>query len=161
MGHLRSTIVGNFISNIMGLSNNIKRLNYLGDWGTQIGYVKLGLEFINVSDVFLLENPMKGLHDAYSLACNKGDMLDKAKEIFTQLEKNSSEWTEQWEKIRSITVEHLRKTYSSFGIVFVEYLYESDYRAGNISYIIDLMKNNGLICLENDFLVRNDTLINF
>ncbi|XP_066901277.1 probable arginine--tRNA ligase, mitochondrial isoform X2 [Halyomorpha halys] len=152
MGHLRSTIVGNFVANIVSLSNNVKRLNYLGDWGTQIGYVKIGLDSLNVPDVLLLKNPMKELYKAYSLAYNKGDSLGKAKEIFAELEKNSSSWTEEWKKIRLMTVEHLKELYSSFGISFDEYLYESDYRAQNISHVIDHMKNVGLICSTENFL---------
>lgn len=34
VGHLRSTIIGNFVANIKRkLENNVVRINYLGDWG--------------------------------------------------------------------------------------------------------------------------------
>ena len=37
-GHLRSTIIGNFIANIHeGMGYNVVRINYLGDWGKQYG----------------------------------------------------------------------------------------------------------------------------
>ncbi|CAH1402565.1 unnamed protein product [Nezara viridula] len=152
MGHLRSTIIGNFVANVMSLSSNVIRLNYLGDWGTQIGYVKIGLDSLNVPDVLLLKNPMKELYKAYSLAYNKEDSLDKAKEIFAELEKNSSDWTEEWKKIRLTTVKHLKEMYSSLGISFNEYLYESDYRAQNISHVTDHMDGIGLISKKGNCL---------
>ena len=37
-GHLRSTILGQFVANIcQWFGHNVIRLNYLGDWGTQFG----------------------------------------------------------------------------------------------------------------------------
>ena len=37
-GHLRSTVIGNYIANLYEkLGYNVIRLNYLGDWGTQFG----------------------------------------------------------------------------------------------------------------------------
>ena len=37
-GHLRSTILGQFVANIcQWCGHNVIRLNYLGDWGTQFG----------------------------------------------------------------------------------------------------------------------------
>jgi len=37
-GHLRSTIIGNFIANLYkGFGFNVTRINYLGDWGKQYG----------------------------------------------------------------------------------------------------------------------------
>jgi arginyl-tRNA synthetase len=38
VGHLRSTIIGDTLSRILSfLGHNVKRLNHLGDWGTQFG----------------------------------------------------------------------------------------------------------------------------
>ena len=37
-GHLRSTIIGNFIANVYeGMGYGVTRINYLGDWGKQYG----------------------------------------------------------------------------------------------------------------------------
>ena len=37
LGHLRSTIIGAFLANIYDSCGwNVIRMNYLGDWGTQV-----------------------------------------------------------------------------------------------------------------------------
>lgn len=38
VGHLRSTIIGDTLSNVLGFAGHtVKRLNHIGDWGTQFG----------------------------------------------------------------------------------------------------------------------------
>lgn len=44
-GHLRSTILGQFIANLnSALGHHVTKINYLGDWGTQYGYLGLAFE---------------------------------------------------------------------------------------------------------------------
>ncbi|KAH3683802.1 hypothetical protein WICPIJ_005226, partial [Wickerhamomyces pijperi] len=42
-GHLRSTIIGGFLSNLYeNLGWDVTRINYLGDWGKQFGLLAVG-----------------------------------------------------------------------------------------------------------------------
>ena len=91
MGHLRSTIIGNFISNLhASLGHDVVRINYLGDWGTQFGILNVGLELGQVSDTDIEKNPIQTLYEAY-VAANKAaetdpSITERARTIFRKLE---------------------------------------------------------------------------
>lgn len=56
-GHLRSTIMGNFLKNLYKtLGAKVHAINYLGDWGTQYGAS-------SSSDLFLVFHPIFGGDD--------------------------------------------------------------------------------------------------
>lgn len=66
VGHLRSTIIGNFIANINKYyNNNVTKLNYLGDWGTQFGLLQYGLNKKNIDIDKIKNNAIKNLYDVY------------------------------------------------------------------------------------------------
>jgi hypothetical protein len=45
---LRSAIIGNYVANINeAVGVEVTRLNYLGDWGTQFGYLLAGMDRFN------------------------------------------------------------------------------------------------------------------
>lgn len=64
-GHLRSTIIGGFLSNLYeGAGWDVIRMNYLGDWGKQYGVLAVGFDRFG-SEEALLENPIGHLYDVY------------------------------------------------------------------------------------------------
>lgn len=64
-GHLRSTIIGSFVRNIMKANGyDVVSMNYLGDWGKQYGLLAIGFERYG-SEQKLLEDPIKHLFDVY------------------------------------------------------------------------------------------------
>jgi arginyl-tRNA synthetase len=64
-GHLRSTIIGGFLSNVYeGAGWEVIRMNYLGDWGKQYGVLALGFEKFG-SEEALVANPIGHLFDVY------------------------------------------------------------------------------------------------
>lgn len=64
-GHLRSTIIGGFISNLYeGAGWDVYRMNYLGDWGKQYGVLAMGFEQFG-SEEELLKNPIAHLYEVY------------------------------------------------------------------------------------------------
>ncbi|GMG28089.1 unnamed protein product [[Candida] boidinii] len=64
-GHLRSTIIGGFLSNLYEkLGWDVVRINYLGDWGKQFGLLAVGYERYG-SEEELATNPIQHLFDVY------------------------------------------------------------------------------------------------
>ncbi|CAL7948259.1 unnamed protein product [Xylocopa violacea] len=154
-GHLRSTVIGNCIANISNfLQNQVTRINYLGDWGTQFGYIYLGMKTLNTDSMKMQTDPLKTLYkvyvDANKLAEDDPNMKEQAKEIFSQLELgNDNTIYENWQSIRQFTTIELEKTYKRIGIVFDKYDWESMYTAKNISKIINLMEEMQLLTLDS------------
>lgn len=64
-GHLRSTIIGGFLSNLYeGAGWDVVRMNYLGDWGKQYGVLAMGFQQFG-SEEALEQNPIGHLYDVY------------------------------------------------------------------------------------------------
>nr|XP_050855332.1 probable arginine--tRNA ligase, mitochondrial isoform X1 [Vespula vulgaris] len=155
LGHLRSTIIGNYVANINSyLGNNVKRINYLGDWGTQYGFIQIGIDMSNLDSKKMQNDAIRNLYNAYVLANksmeNDSTIADKAREIFRQLETGESIACQEWELFRKCTIEELKKTYDRIGITFDEYHWESMYRAVNLKEIISLMENMNLLSYDKE-----------
>jgi arginyl-tRNA synthetase len=89
-GHLRSTILGNFVKQIhKALGYNVVGINYLGDWGKQYGLLAVGFEKYG-DEMKLLEDPIQHLYQVYVRinASMKGDpeIDTQAKEYFKRME---------------------------------------------------------------------------
>ncbi|KAF6205840.1 hypothetical protein GE061_020014 [Apolygus lucorum] len=153
MGHLRSTIFGQFAANVLSRSNNVTRLNYLGDWGTQFGFVQKGLQMIQATEQDLLKDPMKVLLEAYTKSYNSPDAIGEARDLFAKLENEDSNYIREWENIKTITLQHLRKIYDDLGIRYDEYSCESDYRASKIQRVIETLIEKQIAYYENGLLV--------
>ncbi|XP_018570561.1 probable arginine--tRNA ligase, mitochondrial [Anoplophora glabripennis] len=154
-GHLRSTIIGNFISNLnLFLRNKVTRLNYLGDWGTQFGLIKVGVQDLRYTSEDIQKDPVKLLYQCYvhanKLAENDPSVLEKAKTEFTKLENGSEEDLRHWREYMSYTKNELQQTYSRLGVVFDEYNYESDYSAKEIHGILEILRRKNVIRKEKD-----------
>lgn len=94
VGHLRSTIIGNFLSNLFKQTqNNVTRINYLGDWGTQFGFLKVGVDLQKLTDEDIKKSPIETLYRAYVLANQMArddlTIAEQARAVFTQMENDS------------------------------------------------------------------------
>ncbi|XP_012525415.1 probable arginine--tRNA ligase, mitochondrial [Monomorium pharaonis] len=150
VGHLRSTIIGNYVANINSfVKNKVKKINYLGDWGTQYGLVQLGIDMANIGEAEMKKSPIKALYTAYvtanKLAETDSSILDRARKIFNDLENGTEVTHEQWKIFKQYTVEEFQRVYSRIGITFDEYHWESMYRAKNVEEIVTLMEKMQLL----------------
>lgn len=154
MGHFRSTILGNYVSNLKTyLGDNVRRINYLGDWGTQLGLLHIGMSMLDSSDDIEKE-PIRTLYNCYvkanASAATDPAVLERARKIFQDMEMGDTDWFDTWEKIKGHTTEELRKTYARIGVSFDEYHWESMYRANNIRDVISLMESRGVLDTDED-----------
>ncbi|CAG2056953.1 unnamed protein product, partial [Timema podura] len=155
MGHLRSTIIGNFISNLHEhLGGKVVRINYLGDWGTQFGLLQVGLNMSNYTDEMIKQNPIQLLYQAYvtanQAAQNDSTLGAKAREIFQSLEEGSFADIKKWENYRNYTVDELQRIYKRLGVTFDEYEWESMYSTVQIRSVLDQLEEKGILKLEED-----------
>lgn len=137
-GHLRSTIIGNFLSNLYTfLGHNVIRINYLGDWGTQYGLLSLAYDMYGSQDE-LIQNPCQHLLDVYirihkelEADSEKGLKLrEEAKKRFQSLElskDDNPDLLNQWIRFREYSVDHYKKMYDRLNIKFDEIHGESMY----------------------------------
>ena len=161
MGHLRSTIIGNFIANINEeLGNDVVRLNYLGDWGTQFGFLAAGLKRHRIEDVADLSKQLddnraviKRLHEIYVdaniTAASDLAFNDSAKGEFAKLEKGDASLKKQWKFIRDATIHELNETYKRINVRIDVYHGESMY-GGQHDFVRDVLTSKKLLAKLED-----------
>lgn len=143
IGHLRSTIIGNSIANILEFQGHrIARINYLGDWGTQFGKLLFGYKKFG-SEKRLEKNPMKHLLEIYVKA-NKKKYEKQAREEFKHLEDRDKTALLLWKLFRTYSLSEFRKIYKLFNIKFNSYESESQYNR-KARKILQKLKDKNLV----------------
>ncbi|CAI5684098.1 unnamed protein product [Oreochromis niloticus] len=147
-GHLRSTIIGNFIANLkQSLGNDVIRMNYLGDWGMQFGLLGAGFGQFG-SPEKLKQNPLQHLFEVYvrvnKEAENNEDMKQAARDFFRQLEQHESHAVSLWQQFRDITVKEYRHIYERLGVHFDVYSGES-FHQDQAQEVVQQLQSRGLL----------------
>lgn len=154
LGHLRSTIIGNFVANLAEyLGNSVTRINYLGDWGTQFGMLKIGVELANLTKEQIKADPLNMLYNAYvnasKLAEKDVNIRESARKIFMKLEKGETDGIENWKDYKQYTIQELDTVYKRLGVKFDTYNFESMYSAKDIQNVISLLEAKKIIHLDS------------
>ncbi|XP_050001466.1 probable arginine--tRNA ligase, mitochondrial isoform X3 [Alexandromys fortis] len=148
VGHLRSTIIGNFIANLKeALGHQVTRINYIGDWGMQFGLLGTGFQLFGYEEK-LQSNPLQHLFEVY-VQVNKEAADDKnvaklAHEFFHRLELGDVQALSLWQRFRNLSVEEYIQIYKRLGVYFDEYSGESFYREKSRD-ILKLLDSKGLL----------------
>uniref|UniRef100_A0A3Q2HN12 Probable arginine--tRNA ligase, mitochondrial n=1 Tax=Equus caballus TaxID=9796 RepID=A0A3Q2HN12_HORSE len=148
VGHLRSTIIGNFIANLKeALGHQVTRINYLGDWGMQFGLLGTGFQLFGYEEK-LQSNPLQHLFEVY-VQVNKEAADDKsvaksAREFFQRLELGDMQALALWQKFRDLSIEEYVRIYKRLGVHFDEYSGESFYREKS-QEVLKLLDSKGLL----------------
>ncbi|XP_011365679.1 probable arginine--tRNA ligase, mitochondrial [Pteropus vampyrus] len=148
VGHLRSTIIGNFIANLKeALGHQVTRINYLGDWGMQFGLLGTGFQLFGYEEK-LQSNPLQHLFEVY-VQVNKEAADDKsvaksAHEFFQRLELGDMQALALWQKFRDLSIKEYVRIYKRLGVHFDEYSGESFYREKS-QEVLKLLDSKGLL----------------
>uniref|UniRef100_A0A672N660 Probable arginine--tRNA ligase, mitochondrial n=1 Tax=Sinocyclocheilus grahami TaxID=75366 RepID=A0A672N660_SINGR len=158
-GHLRSTIIGNFIANLKkALGKEVIRVNYLGDWGMQFGLLGAGFERFG-SQEKLRTQPLEHLFEVRScvslalaqvyVQVNREAERDEsvrsaAAEFFRRLERSEDQALALWRQFREITVDEYKRIYQRLGVHFDHYSGEAFHHHQTQS-VLDVLMSQGLL----------------
>ncbi|KPB03975.1 arginine--tRNA ligase [Bacillus sp. CHD6a] len=148
MGHLRSTVIGNAIANILEKSGyKTVRINYLGDWGTQFGkliaaYLKWGEE------EKIRKNPIPELLKLYvkfhEEASVQTDLNDEGRRWFKQLEEGNEQAVSLWKWFREESLKEFQKIYDLLGVTFDSYQGEAFYN-DKMEQVVQMLDEKNLL----------------
>lgn len=165
--HLRSTIVGAFVANMYeSFGWDVVRMNYLGDWGKQIGLLAAGWQRFGSEEEFaqqparhLLEvnHKIEELFEPEKQASKaaKQDHKDTSEiesqglyaerdAFFKKMEDQDPEAIALWQRFRDATVDHYTKSYARLGITFDEYSGESTVTSESVAEVEAALKEKGV-----------------
>ncbi|KAI1314983.1 hypothetical protein EDD11_001419 [Mortierella claussenii] len=133
-GHLRSTIIGSFVRNILQANGyDTLSMNYLGDWGKQYGLLAVGFERYG-SEEKLLEDPIKHLFDVYvkiNQDAKENDAVhDEARAYFKKMEDGDEAALKIWSRFRDLSIVKYKDIYARLNIAFDVYSGESQVTDG-------------------------------
>lgn len=126
IGHLRSTIIGDAIANILEDTGwNVFRDNHLGDWGTQFGKQIYAIKtWGNEEEIENAEHPVKKLVELYVKFHDEAEknpaLEDEGRAWFKKLEEGDPEARRLWEKCITWSLKEFEKIYQQLGVTFTE-----------------------------------------
>ncbi|NXL27232.1 SYRM protein, partial [Glaucidium brasilianum] len=147
IGHLRSTIVGNFIANLkVALGHEVIRMNYLGDWGMQFGLLGVGFQLFGNKEK-LKTSPLQHLFEVYvqiNKAAEDENTKKLAKDFFRKLEEHDEQTLSLWKQFRDFSIDEYIRIYKRLGVHFDEYSGESFYQEKS-KEVLKMLENKGLL----------------
>lgn len=148
IGHLRSTVIGNFIQRLMRSAGaDVIAINHIGDWGTQFGKLIVAFQKWG-NETEIEENPVKHLLDLYVRFHNEAEtdtsLEDAARAAFKRLEENNEAESRLWERFRRLSLKEFNRTYARLNVEFDKVLGEAFYR-DKLQSIIDTLQEKALL----------------
>ena len=156
-GHLRSTIIGNFLSNVLKANGwSTLSMNYLGDWGKQYGLLAIGFHKYGVEEEFQ-RDPIKHLFDVYvkiNADANEDETIhDQARLHFKKMEDGDAEALAIWQRFRDLSIVKYKDIYNRLNIEFDIYSGESQYSLALMQGVLDELHSKGLLKPDNGALL--------
>ncbi|MGY3766284.1 arginine--tRNA ligase [Vagococcus vulneris] len=148
MGHLRSTVIGNSLAEIVGkIGFKPIKINHLGDWGTQFG--KLIVAYKKWGDEEKIrETPIAELLKLYvrfhEEAEEHPELEEEGRRWFKKLEEGDPEAVELWKWFSEESLKEFQGVYDMLGITFDSYNGESFYN-DKMDAIVEMLNEKGLL----------------
>ncbi|MDN6731779.1 MAG: arginine--tRNA ligase, partial [Atopostipes suicloacalis] len=164
MGHLRSTVIGNALANIVEKRGfQPVRINHLGDWGTQFGRLITAYKLWG-SEEKVRKNPIKELNELYIYFHEKLEedptLEEQGRDWFRKLENGDEEATKLWRWFREESLKEFNKVYDRLGIQFDSTHGEAFFN-DKMDEVVDLLKEKDLLVEDQNaqvVLLEEDNL---
>lgn len=122
VGHLRSTVIGDALSNIFRkMGYNTIKINHLGDWGKQFGLLMVAYKKWGSKEA-VEANPIDELLKLYvrinAEIENDPELDEEGRKWFKKLEDGDPEATELWQWFRDESLVEFNRIYKILGVEF-------------------------------------------
>ena len=157
VGHLRSLNIGRSLKRLNELiGNKVVTDIHLGDWGMPVAQI---IAFCKLNDIEINSISVEQLIEIYPKSADlyktSEDFKNKAQNINKKLNDSDKETIENWNLIKNISIEDLKKTLSVLNHDFDLWLGESDVNE-LIEPMIDSLKKEGKITVDDNALVSTE-----
>ena len=158
IGHLRSTVIGDALSNIFQkIGYQTVRINHLGDWGKQFGMLIVAYKKWGDEEA-VRQHPIDELLKLYvrinAEAEHQPELDQEAREWFRRLEQGDPEATQLWQWFRDESLNEFNRLYQSLGVDFDSYHGEAFYN-DKMDEVVELLDQKGLLQESQGALVVN------
>ena len=169
--HLRSTIIGQFVAALYeSMGWDVVRMNFLGDWGKNIGLLAVGWVRFGSEELFEAD-PLKHLVDVYTkideLSKDEQKLIKKLRAedqdtcglettgigaekdaFFKKMEDGNADALALWKRFRNVTISKYSELYARLNISFDDYSGESEVQQTTTAEVESTLKEKG-ICEES------------
>jgi arginyl-tRNA synthetase len=157
VGHLRSTIIGDAIAQILAfMGHDVIRDNHLGDWGTQFGLLIVGMRTWGSEDA-LRRDPIAELERVYKLASERAAQdeafAQRARAELAKLQGGDQANRKLWQHFVEVSRAALDEVYEELGVSFDVWLGESAYHDALPAVVEELLargiarRDEGAVCV--------------
>ena len=148
VGHLRSTVIGDALSNIFRkMGYNTIKINHLGDWGKQFGLLMVAYKKWGNKEA-VEANPIDELLQLYvriNAEIENDPALDEEGRLwFKKLEDGDPEATELWQWFRDESLVEFNRIYELLGVEFDSLNGEAFYN-NKMDEAVKILEDKGLL----------------
>ena len=148
VGHLRSTVIGDALSNIFRkMGYNTIKINHLGDWGKQFGLLMVAYKKWGSKEA-VEANPIDELLKLYvrinAEIENDPELDEEGRLWFKKLEDGDPEATELWQWFRDESLVEFNRIYKLLGVEFDSLNGEAFYN-DKMDEAVQILEDKGLL----------------